>query len=378
METTDNRSSTLRLVRSLIVLGLIVVAVAALAPSILNTVQEISPTETTHVECIIGSEKSGFLDNQEVKDILAREYGLDVSYRRMGSIEQATTDLTGVDCLWPSNTSALEIFRENNPELFASGTAKSEIIFNSPIVIYAWRPITSALEDAGLVTEAADGRKEIDTAELMTMLTSEDKPSWADLGVTDLFGDFNVVTTDPTRSNSGNMFYALMANMLVDGDIATMSNIVEQLPTIKTFYDAQGRLEESSGILFEQFITLGMGAYPAIANYESLLIELAVNNPEQADAINSQIQIIYPVPTVWSSHPLIALNNQGKSLLDAMQDERLQRIAWEQHGFRSGLTGIQNDVTKFAIPGLASEVNAVIALPRSNALLEMLGYLDSN
>lgn len=378
METTDRRSSTLRLVRSLIVLGLIVIAVAAVAPQVLDTVQDLSPTETVHVECIIGSEKSGFLDNEEVQNILAREYGLDVSYRRMGSIEQATTDLTGVDCLWPSNTSALEIFRENNPTLFNEGTAKSEIIFNSPIVIYAWRPITSALEDAGLITQATDGRMEIDTNELVTMLTSADKPSWADLGVDDLFGDFNIVTTDPTRSNSGNMFYALMANMLVDGDIATLSNIVDELPNIKAFYDAQGRLEESSGILFEQFITLGMGAYPAIANYESLLIELAVNNPEQADAINSQIQIIYPVPTVWSSHPLIALNDRGNSLLEAMQDERLQHIAWEQHGFRSGLTGIQNDVTAFAIPGLASEVNAVIALPRSNALLEMLDYLSSD
>jgi len=364
-------SQRLTIIRSLIVLGLIVIAGIVIIP---NVIEQATPVQVVDVECVIGSEKSGFLSNEQVQEILAEDYGLNVSFRRMGSIEQAYVDPAGIDCLWPSNTSAAEIFEELNADLFANGSASSEIIFNSPIVLYAWQPIANAMVDNGLVT-SSNGRMETDTDTLVNLLVSEDKPSWEEFGVDDLFGSVNVVTTDPTRSNSGNMFYALMANILV-GDVATVSNIEAELPVIKAFYDGQGRLEESSGILFEQFISLGMGAYPAIANYESLLIELAINNPEQAQEINNQIQIIYPVPTVWSSHPMVALTDNGDRLLEALQDERLQNIAWEQHGFRSGLTGITNNVSVFNIPGLADNVTSVIPLPRSAALLRMLEFLE--
>jgi len=372
----DEPSSTsqrLAVIRSLIVLGLIVIAGIIVIP---NVIEQATPVEVVDVECVIGSEKSGFLSNEEVQRILAEDYGLNVSFRRMGSIEQAYVEPAGVDCLWPSNTSAVEIFEELNAELFDNGSAKSEIIFNSPIVLYAWQPIADAMQTEGLVT-TTDNRLETNTDTLVNLLVADDKPTWEEFGVDDLFGRVNVVTTDPTRSNSGNMFYALMANILV-GDVATVDNIEAQLPVIRTFYDGQGRLEESSGILFEQFISLGMGAYPAIANYESLLIELAIENPEQAQAITEQIQVIYPVPTVWSSHPIVALTDNGGQLLEALQDERLQNIAWEQHGFRSGLTGITNDVSVFNIPGLADNVTSVIPLPRSEALLRMLESLEDS
>ncbi|MBK8022992.1 MAG: hypothetical protein IPK19_16605 [Chloroflexi bacterium] len=68
-----------------------------------------------------------------------------------------------------------------------------------------------------------------------------------------------------------------------------------------------------------------------------------MRNRDQLDVIRSQICIIHPTPTVWSSHPLIARTAAGKQLLAALKDEELQRIAWEQHGFRSGLLGVQND-----------------------------------
>lgn len=372
----EDRSPTSRrltVIRSLIVLGLIAIAVIVIVPTV---IENVIPVEVVDVECVIGSEKSGFLGNEQVQEILAKDYGLNVSFRRMGSIEQAYVEPAGVDCLWPSNTSAVEIFQELNSDLFANGSAKSEIIFNSPIVVYAWKPITDAMIDNDLVT-STNARLETNTETLVNLLISEDKPTWTEFGVDDLFGSVNIITTDPTRSNSGNMFYALMANILV-GDVATVSNIEAQLPAIKEFYDGQGRLEESSGILFEQFTSLGMGAYPAIANYESLLIELAINNPEEAQAITDQIQVIYPVPTVWSSHPIIALTSDGNQLLEALQDERFHKIAWEQHGFRSGLSSIQNDVSVFNIPGLADNVTQVIPLPRSEALLHMLEFLENN
>lgn len=364
-------NNRLNLVRSLIVLAFVVFALIVLLPTIL---QRVAPREMKQVNCYIGSEKSGFLNNPQVKQILADQYGLQVSATSMGSIEQAYADSSQVDCLWPSNTSALEIYRGLHQQEFDSGATRAETIFNSPIVLYSWQPLVDALTQQGIFTQAGDYYT-VDTAHLTELLTGTDKPTWHDLGFDDLYGSFNVITTDPTRSNSGNMFYGLLANMLAGGQVATVATLQTELPTIKAYYESQGYMEESSGILFERFVNTGMGANPIIANYESLLIEFSVQHKEQLDLIKNQIRIIYPTPTVWSAHPLIARTANGKLLLDAMQDEGLQRIAWEQHGFRSGLAGVTNDPSIFNFAGIPANINSVIALPRPDALVAMLDYL---
>ncbi|MEL6310321.1 MAG: hypothetical protein AAFQ52_19435, partial [Chloroflexota bacterium] len=232
-DANDEKSNGLTLIRSLIVLGFVVVAIIAFLPNIQNTVQDIVPTDTIEVECVIGSEKSGFLDNEQVQNILAREYGISVSYRRAGSIEQVMESPEGLDCLWPSNTSALEIFEARNPSLSAS----DEVIFNSPIVLYSWQSVVDGLIAEGIVTESAEGILSVDSFEMLELLVSEDRPQWSAIGVPELFGSFNIVTTDPTRSNSGNMFYALLANILNGGDVATETTIEPHLDTINAYYD---------------------------------------------------------------------------------------------------------------------------------------------
>lgn len=361
----------LTIIRSLVVLVfLVVVALILISSGGGGVLSNLVPVETVEVNCIIGSEKSGFLRNEEVKNILARQYGLEVSFRSEGSIEQVQMDFTGQDCLWPSNTSALDIFSELNPNLSFS----HETIFNSPIVLYSWQPVIDGLRAEGVVTLESDGYYTIPSVEMVELITTG-RPSWDELGVDELYGAVNIITTDPTRSNSGNMFYALMANMLV-GDVASISEMETVLPTMKEYYDNQGYMENSSGTLFERFINTGMGANPIIANYESLIIEFSVANEDQLDVIRDQIRIIYPQPTVWSSHPIIALTDNGEKLLEALQDERIQTIAWEQHGFRSGLIGVENDPAVLQIAGIPEEINSVIPLPNHNAMLQMLQYLE--
>jgi hypothetical protein len=365
------KSRNLVLVRLLSVLGFIVIVAAVLVTSL---VQRANPREITQVVCYVGSEKSGFLDNPEVQRILREDYGLQVAYTKMGSIEQAYTDSSQVDCLWPSNTSALEIFRDQHQQEFAAGTISYETIFNSPIVLYSWQPLVDALVTQGLFTPV-DDHYTVDTAQLVQLLTEDHAPTWQSLGVDGLYANFNVITTDPTRSNSGNMFYGLLANMLVGGQVATLDTMREQLPVIRAYFENQGYMEESSGVLFDRFINTGIGANPIIANYESLLIEFSVAHKDSLDMIRNEIRIIYPTPTVWSSHPLIARTANGKLLLEALRDEQLQQIAWEQHGFRSGLIGVQNDPSVLQIASIPSEIDSVIPLPRADAMIEMLDYL---
>ena len=69
------------------------------------------------------------------------------------------------------------------------------------------------------------------------------------------------------------------------------------------------------------------------------LVEFSLQNPKLWPKVKDKVRILYPQPTVWSSHPLIILQEQAEGLIEALQDEEIQKIAWEQHGFRSGLAG---------------------------------------
>lgn len=58
----------------------------------------------------------------------------------------------------------------------------------------------------------------------------------------------------------------------------------------------------------------------------------------------------------------ILIDNSGR-LIDALRDRELQRLAWEEHGFRSGLLGLQNDPAVLDVAGVPETVQGVIPLP---------------
>ena len=84
-------------------------------------------------------------------------------------------------------------------------------------------------------------------------------------------------------------------------------------------------MESSSSDLFDQFLKTGMGAKPLIAGYESQLLEFAVQEPETWEQIKGDIVLVYPTPTVWSSHVFVALDKAGAQGIDALLDEEVQR-----------------------------------------------------
>ena len=136
--------------------------------------------------------------------------------------------------------------------------------------------------------------------------------AWADLGLPELYGTVAVNTTDPVRSNSGNMFAGLLANVLCGG-VADADSVEAVLPRLKAIFEKLGYMEASSSDLFDQFLKTGMGAKPVIAGYENQLLEFAVENPEDWEQLKDDIVLIYPTPTVWSSHIYIALDEAGEA-----------------------------------------------------------------
>ena len=93
-------------------------------------------------------------------------------------------------------------------------------------------------------------------------------------------------------------------------------------------------------------------------------------NPAQ---VLSDVRVLYPNPTIYSDHPILALDADGARLIDALSDPRIQDIAWKKYGFRSAFT--PNDVTEFGDLPLAQQFRTIPA-PAGDVTLALLGCLE--
>lgn len=310
--------------------------------------------EPVQVTGYLGGEKVGLFEDEEVQKILADQYGLTVDYAKAGSLDMVTADLTGKDYLFPSSSIALEYYEDQYGK-----PAQSEIILNTPIVLYTHEMVARAFEEQGLVTTDGDVRY-IDMEGLVDLIKKDTQ--WSEIGLDELYGKVSVDTTDPAKSNSGNMFAALLANVLNGGDTLTEEDVDSVLPELQTIFGKLGYMETSSADLFSQFLKMGVGAKPVAAGYESQLIEYAVENPSGYERIKDDIVMLYPSPTVWSSHVLIALDDSGKALIKALLDEDIQKLAWTRHGFRTENYGISAD-GDLPVSGVADTLTRISQVP---------------
>ena len=319
-----------------------------------------APEQIT-VRGTIGSEKANLLDDPEIKKILRDTHGLTVDYRKAGSLQIAQGATTGQDFVWPSGQYPKEVYERDH-----GAPTKSDVTFSSPIVMYAWAPVTQALTGAGIV-EQIDGTAYVDMAKLLA--TMVEGKSWREVGLPQVGGKVLVYTTDPTKSNSGNLFAGLLANTLNGGAVVDESTIGTVLPGVTGFYGRLGYTTDSSGFLFDQFLSQGLGAYPLIVGYENQLIEYSVEHPELRETLLKQVNILYPRPTTWATHTMMALNPNGVRLLDALKDPAIQKLAWERHGFRTGLIGVQNDPAVLQVVGVPrTSVQTAQPIPRAGVM----------
>ena len=347
----------------LIGLGILAAVIIAAAAYVF-----ISNSQTvTEINGYVGGEKIGLLEDEEVQDILRDRYRLVIDYAKAGSIDMVTDDAEGRDFLFPSNQTALELYKQVHGD-----PVKSEIILNTPIVLYTRSAVAQALVDSGLAV-VTNGVYTVDMEKLTE--TIEAGTTWEEIGLPQLYGSVSVGTTDPPKSNSGNMFAGLLANTLCGG-VADESNLAEILPRLQNIFQKLGYMESSSSDLFDQFLKTGMGAKPLIAGYENQLLEFAVENPDTWEQIKGDIVIMYPTPTVWSSHVYIALDEAGTAGIDALLDEDIQRLAWEKHGFRTGVYDTPTDAAHFGVSGIAEELTQVAPMPDANTMDRIIKALS--
>jgi hypothetical protein len=347
---------------------LLAVVIVVVAITQLNLGQRIVPPPQITVVGTIGSEKANLLDDPKVKQILHDSYGITVDYRTAGSITLVEEDVSRDDFLWPSSQFARDLYEQNH-----GSSAKSETLFNSPLVLYAWKPVAQALADQGIASQES-GVWYVNLPRLTQAVEAE--KAWSDLGVGALNRKVLVYTTDPTKSNSGLLFAGLLATSMNGGEPPTDAALGPLLPRVQSFFTRQGFLQTSSGYLFDQFLVSGMGAYPIIVGYENQLIEYGVSNPNARDLLNQQITLLYPRPSMWATHTFIALNPKGERLLAALKDPAIQKLAWEGHGFRSGLLGAQNDPRAVQVTGVATTPAEAVPMPSAAVMQRIIATLS--
>ena len=323
--------------------------------------------EETEITGYVGGEKIGLLEDEEVIRLMEKKYGLRMDYAKAGSMDMVTADHSGRDFLFPSSQTALELY-----EKMYGKPVKSEIVLNTPIVLYTRKTVADALEAGGIVTKE-DGVSYVDMERLTECV--ETGVTWEELGLPQLYGSVTVGTTDPNESNSGNMFAGLLANVICGG-VADSSNIGPALPRLRAIFQKLGYMETSSSDLFDQFLKTGMGAKPLIAGYENQLLEFAVQNPADWKQVKGDIVMLYPNPTVWSAHVFIALDENGALGIDALTDEEVQELAWKSHGFRTGVYGTSMDAAGFGVDGVAEDITRIAPMPDVDVMQQIMEYLE--
>ncbi len=319
----------------------------------------------------IGGEKLDFVRNPKVRDLLARRYGLSLDARRAGSVEMvsdAALTRQQPQWLWPASSVMAQLARRNGLPV-----RRDDVVFNSPLVLYSWSPVVEALEKAGYVERRESAYYIVKMAELMEAIVRG--LTWREIGISDLYGRVIVTTTDPAKSNSGFSFAALLAN-LFSGDVATSESLARDGAKIATVFERMGYKESSSGTHWNSYLTEGMGGKPLIAAYESQLVEFILSNPERWDALkNAKIRpvMLYPTPTVTSSHPILSLTAPADALVGALTDPDLQELAWSEHGFRGKLGSVGKGGP--AVEGLSPQVASLVPMPDAAIMLALIDRL---
>ena len=363
----------------------------------------VNPGLTT-IYVATGGGKEDFLKDEEVLEILRKEYKIDVIFdtwsnsktvskpliretiglgnadiiKRMENGEKFTINSEGVtkyDALFTSDIRYYQYYKEKpvNEEAERYTVLGGDLTLNTPIVFYSWDKIVDALI-ANKLVEEVDGIYYVTNMETLVDYILNGK-SWKDLGVTDdIYGNVGISSIDPVKSSPGATYYGLLLGILTKNQI-TEENVKKNMPKLKDLYIKSGNMRFTPADLFQEYLRAGMGTQKIIVDYEKSIIDFSNSNPKGFEQVKDRIRILYPKQTSWNNHCYMYFTENGEILYKAFtENERIQQIAWEKYGFRTGVTGGKYDVSKIGIPVPQEITSAIEGLKMSeyNALIDGL------
>jgi hypothetical protein len=310
-----------------LVVGVVLIAVAAFVVSQRGKGEAGGCAPTRTVRGVIGSEKQAFFDDERVTDRLAcLDFRVEVDASGSRDMVAALRRDSGYAFAFPSSTPTAERI------LHDFGRTESIALFSTPMVVATHKPIVDLLAHNGVVQKAADGSQVVDIKALLQLAAAG--TTWDELkdNDTELRAHKAVLlsTTDPLDSNSAIMFLSIASQVANGGPIVTNQQQVDGvLPVLCDLIDAQGDKPETSQVLFDNYLLYGVFRTPMALVYESQYVTRAPKPDLPADAVK-----LFPRPTVYSRHTLVPLNADGQAVGKALRDDpELVRLAVE-HGFR--------------------------------------------
>ena len=367
------------------------------------TIEDIKGLTTVYVAT--GGGKEDFLADKEVKKILKNKYKLNVVYDSWSN---------GKTILWPLIREKVGLGDQNiinriqsndNISINTEGVSKYDVLFtsdqrfydyyklspdkekgeadryivknggltlNTPIVIYSWGRVVDALMNENIVS-LQDGVYYItDMNKLMNYILEGKK--WSDIGLSELYGNINIASTDPVTSSPGATYYGLLLSILSNNEM-TDENVDANLEKLKQFYIKSGYMNNTPADLFERYLKTGMGGEPMIVDYEKSMIDFANSNPDGFNDVKDDIRILYPSPTIWNSHCLTIFTDNGEKLYKAFEDKKISQIAWEKYGFRTGITGGSYDVSTMPIV-VPKTITSTVTSLKMNTYNKLIEYLS--
>ena len=338
----------------------------------------------TTVYVATGGGKEDFISDEEVIKIMREKYKLNIVYDSWSNGKLVVNPLvrednvTKYDAMFCSDQRFYDYYKlapdKSKGEADRYTVLQGGLTLNTPIVIYSWAEVVDALVKQNIVTEK-DGVYYIsDMNGLINYIL--DGKKWSDVGLSQLYGNVNIASTDPVTSSPGATYYGLLLSIMCESQV-TDENVAKNLNKLKDFYVKSGYMNNTPADLFERYLKTGMGGEPMIVDYEKSIIDFANSNPDGFAQVKDNIRILYPTPTIWNSHCIASFTENGNQFYKAFEDPEIQKIAWEKYGFRTGITGGNYDVSKFGI-GVPQSISSTVTGLKMNIYNQLIDYLKNN
>lgn len=345
--------------------------------------ENIVSKDLTEVTIAVGGGKEDFIADERVNQIMREKYGINAVYDSWsnGKIVKDSLvrkDGSDYDLMFCSDQRFLDYYRlspdKSKGEADRNRVLEGGLTLNTPIVIYSWDTIVDALISENIVTKQDEVYYITDMDKLLTYILEGKK--WSDIGLDMLYGNINIASTDPVTSSPGATYYGLLLSIMSGGNV-TDSNLEENLPKLKAFYEKSGYMNNTPADLFERYLKTGMGGEPMIVDYEKSIIEFATSNPSGFDQVKEHIRILYPSPTIWNSHCIATFTENGNKYNSIFEDKEICQIAWEKYGFRTGV-GVGNyDVSKVGISGIPQTITKTVSSLKMSMYDRLIEYLGN-
>jgi len=199
-----------------------------------------------------------------------------------------------------------------------------------------------------------------------------DGGNWSAIGGDDSWGSFDFVTTDPTRSNSGQLALSLWAQDETKSASLAQTNF--NSAEVKTLFGAVKRSvyqpPRSTDILLREFISRGPSEADVAMVYESIAL---YRWSQSAATQQNPYQVLYPNPTIETVSTAAIVQRDvsrgeakaGQTFIDFLREPEQQEV-FVQYGFRPTDAGI--DLSSVAGSPWAENISGVETQPSTRVV----------